>query len=183
MERITDSKDRISGRVLVFTGDGKGKTTAALGMALRASGHEMRTLVLQFIKNDSASGEIAALERFTGVELRQCGLGFVPPRSDPAFAGHRAAAQDALALAEGSLDSGKYDLIVLDEICTAVAKGLIEEDRVAEMVKRTPADIRLALTGRGATERLIALADTATEMRCIKHGLRSGWTAQKGVEY
>lgn len=173
----------ISGRVLLFTGDGKGKTTAALGMALRASGHGLRTLALQFIKSDSKSGEIAALKCCAGVEVRQCGLGFVPQESDPEFADHRAAAQKALALAEESLAGGKYDLIVLDEICVAVAKGLIEEARVVEIMKRTPAGVRLVLTGRGATERLIAHADTVTEMRCVRHGLQSGRTAQEGVEF
>jgi cob(I)alamin adenosyltransferase len=180
---VVNKSEGIPGRVLLFTGDGKGKTTAALGMVLRAAGHGLRTLVLQFIKNDSTSGEIAALERFDGVELRQCGLGFIPPETHPEFAAHKSKAQEALRLAEEAMAGGRYDLIVLDEVCVAVAKGLIDEDRVIELVKLTPEGSRLALTGRGATERLIALADTATEMRCIKHGLLDGRIAQEGVEY
>jgi cob(I)alamin adenosyltransferase len=176
-------KSNISGRVLLFTGDGKGKTTAALGMVLRASGHGMRTIVLQFIKNDSATGELKALKQCPGVEIRQCGLGFVPPESNPKFADHRLAAEEALALAGDSIAGGEYDLIVLDEVCNAIAKGLIEEARVVEIVKSAPADLRLVLTGRDATENLIALADTVTEMRCVKHGLQSGRPAQEGVEY
>ena len=118
-----------------------------------------------------------------GVEIRQCGLGFVPPESNPKFADHRLAAEEALALAGDSIVGGEYDLIVLDEVCNAIAKGLIEEPRVVEIVKSVPADLRLVLTGRDATENLIALADTVTEMRCVKHGLQSGRPAQEGVEY
>ncbi len=174
---------RRPGRILLFTGDGKGKTTAALGMALRASGHGMRTLILQFIKANSSVGEIAACRHLPGVEISQTGLGFVPEPSHPSFSEHRRAAQEGLGLAHKALMSGQYDLVVLDEICTAVAKGLLQEDSVVEALRQAHPRACVVLTGRNATKALIDLADTVTEMRFIKHGFREGRAAEKGVEY
>jgi cob(I)alamin adenosyltransferase len=170
-------------RILIFTGDGKGKTTAALGMALRASGHGLRTLILQFIKADPFIGEMLAVKNLPRVEMVQKGMGFIPSPTDRAFSEHCQAAFHALEIAAEAFQSKKYDLIILDEICTAVAKGLITEDQVMEVIDQTREDSCLVLTGRGATDRLISKADTVTEMCCLKHGLNEDWTAQKGVEY
>ncbi len=170
-------------RILLFTGDGKGKTTAALGMALRASGHGLRTLIIQFIKANASTGELKGLRHLPGVEIIQLGRGFTPPAGDPAFSEHRGAAQDALQLGLKALQSRRYDLIILDEICTAVGKGLLDEDQVLELIGQGDEDSRIVLTGRGATDRLISEADTVTEMCCLKHGLDAGWAAQRGVEY
>ncbi len=170
-------------RILIFTGDGKGKTTAALGMALRASGHGMRTLMLQFMKADETVGELIALKNLPGVEIIQMGRGFVPAAADPAFPEHRQAAFRALEKAAEALRSKRYDLIMLDEICTAMDKGLITEDQIMKLIEESGEVSCLVLTGRGATDRLIARADTVTEMRSLKHGLREGISAQKGVEY
>jgi len=176
---VTNRKNRI----LIFTGDGKGKTTAALGMALRASGHDMRTLFLQFMKANEAVGELAALKHLPGVEAIQMGRGFVPPPTNPVFPEHRQAAFHALEKAAEALRSRRYDLIILDEICTAMDKGLITEDQILELIEESGEVSCPVLTGRGATDRLIAEADTVTEMRNLKHGLREGIAAQKGVEY
>ncbi len=170
-------------RILIFTGDGKGKTTAALGMVLRASGHGMRTLFLQFMKANDAVGELAALKYLPGVEAIQMGRGFVPSATNPAFPEHRQTAFRALEKAAEALRSRRYDLIILDEICTAMDKGLIQEDQIMALIEESGGVSCLVLTGRGATQHLIAEADTVTEMRSIKHGLREGITAQKGVEY
>jgi len=170
-------------RILIFTGDGKGKTTAALGMVLRASGHGMRTLFLQFMKANDAVGELTALRFLPGVEAIQMGRGFVPTATDLAFPEHRRAAFHALEKAAEALRSKKYDLIILDEICTAMDKELISEDQIMELIEESGDVSCLVLTGRGATKRLIAEADTVTEMRNLKHGLGQGITAQKGVEY
>jgi len=171
-------------RILIFTGSGKGKTTAALGMTLRASGHGQRILILQFIKSDASVGELTALKYLPGVEVIQMGRGFVPSATDPAFSEHCQAAGHALKIASDAIRSKRYDLIILDEICMAMAKGLITEDQVTEVIDlSSKEDSCLVLTGRGATDRLISKADTVTEMCCIKHGLQEGWTAQKGVEY
>lgn len=169
-------------RILIFTGDGKGKTTAALGMAFRASGHGLRTSVIQFIKSDASVGEIVAAAAMATIEIRQAGLGFLPSADDPLFARHRAAAQAGLREAAEVLASGQFALVILDEICVAVARGLIEERQVTELLAQASPMTCLVLTGRDATPALIDLADTVTEMRCLKHGLRSGCVAQKGVE-
>ena len=171
------------GRILIFTGDGKGKTTAALGMALRASGHGMRTLVLQFMKADDTVGELAGLRYIPGVEAIQMGRGFVPSPTSPAFLEHRQAASHGLEKAAEALHSKQHDLVILDEIITAMDRGLITEDQIIELIVRSDDVSCLVLTGRGATQRLIDKADTVTEMRNLKHGLTQGIAAQKGVEY
>ncbi len=169
-------------RVLIFTGDGKGKTTAALGMALRAGGHGMKVFFLQFIKADASVGEVAALAQNENITLRQAGLGFLPKPSDPRWSSHQAAAGDALELARQALASGDYQLVILDEICLAVAKGLLQEADIKALIDLAQPGSVVVLTGRGATPGLIALADTVTEMRCVKHGMEAGRPAQKGVE-
>lgn len=171
-------------RILIFTGDGKGKTTAAMGMVLRASSHGMKIKVVQFLKSDTGSGEIAALENLPGVQFVRRGLGFVPKRrDDPRFDEHQRVAEEGLALAREAVLSDRYDLIVLDEICGAIAAGLLDETAVADLLQQAPASLRLALTGRNAPATLIELADTVTEMRCLKHGLQQGRKAQSGVEF
>jgi cob(I)alamin adenosyltransferase len=169
-------------RILIFTGDGKGKTTAALGMAFRASGHDMRTCVCQFIKADLSVGEIAAAAASKHIEMHALGLGFLPPVDDPSFAQHREAAQKGLQFAADILAGGQFPLVILDEICVAIACGLIEEQQVVDLVAKTPPDTCLVLTGRGASPTLVAMADTVTEMLCIKHGMFTGHDAQDGVE-
>jgi cob(I)alamin adenosyltransferase len=169
-------------RILIFTGDGKGKTTAALGMAFRSSGHGMRTCMIQFIKSDSTVGEVAAAAAHPNIEIHQAGLGFLPPADDPRFAQHRAAAQEGLAKAAEVIAGRRYELVILDELCLAVACGLVESRQVVELLAQAPPEMCIVLTGRGATPELVALADTVTEMLAIKHGLSEGLAAQKGVE-
>jgi cob(I)alamin adenosyltransferase len=169
-------------RILVFTGDGKGKTTAALGMALRAAGHGLHVCVIQFIKNDATTGELAAAAKVPGIQIIQTGLGFLPKPGSPEFARHKAAAEDGLRKAGRIIASGVCSLVVLDEACLAVARGLLDEKDVMAVVRQARPDDCVVLTGRGATPGLIELADTVTEMRCVKHGLASGRAAQKGVE-
>ena len=169
-------------RVLIFTGDGKGKTTAALGMAFRMSGHGLRSCVIQFVKSDASVGEIAAAAASASIEIHPTGLGFIPPADDPRFAEHRAAAQAGLHKAAEILAGDHFALVILDEICLAVARGLIDERQVVDLVGRASSETCLVLTGRDATPALIALADTVTEMRCLKHGFQEGCVAQKGVE-
>jgi cob(I)alamin adenosyltransferase len=171
------------GRLLIFTGDGKGKTTAALGMALRAVGHGQRVFILQFIKANSYSGELAALKNLSGIELLQMGRGFLVPPEDPRFDEHRRAAEGALGKAREILEAGGFQLIILDEVCTAVKKNLLTEEAVMAAVSRRKGNAVLVLTGRGAGPGLTALADTVTEMRSHKHGLTAGWPAQEGVEF
>lgn len=170
-------------RLLIFTGDGKGKTTAALGMALRAAGHGSGVLIVQFVKSDSSTGEIAALGRLPGVEIVQRGLGFIPRRPGVDTSGHREAARQALELVRSGLESGRYRLVILDEVCIALSARLIEVSAVVEVLSHAPPGTCVVLTGRGAPPELLEMADTVTEMRCVKHGYRQGIPAQAGVEY
>jgi cob(I)alamin adenosyltransferase len=170
-------------RTLIFTGDGKGKTTAAFGMALRAAGHGQRVKVIQFLKSNSATGELAACAKLPGVEVVQMGRGFVPKPDHPAYAAHREAARKALAFAGKTVISPEYDLIILDEICGAIALGLIPEEGVLELMDAPERTACLVLTGRGGSARLIEHADTVTEMRMVRHGYTQGLKAQEGVEF
>jgi cob(I)alamin adenosyltransferase len=171
----------VRGRILLFTGDGKGKTTAALGMALRARGHAMPVCVVQFVKSDASVGEVAAA-RQCGMEIIQTGLGFLPAANEAHFESHRAAAQDGLRRARKILADHRYAMVILDEVCLAVARGLLEEQQVIETLRQAPPETCLVLTGRNATPGLLALADTVTEMRCVKHALHLGRVAEEGVE-
>lgn len=170
-------------RILLSTGDGKGKTTAALGLALRAAGHDMRVCIIQFVKNDSNTGELAAIEKLPGVEIAQTGLGFIPHPEDEMFPDHKTAANKALAKASEVIEASQYDVVILDEVCLAVARDLLEEEAVCDVVQKAHPESCIVLTGRHAPQSLIDLADTVTEMTCVKHGLQIGIQAQKGVEY
>ncbi len=180
---MTTGNQKISGRVLLFTGEGKGKTTAALGMVLRAAGHGQKILVIQFVKHDARTGEIKACSHLPNVKILQVGRGFVPDDSTPDFAAHKEAAEKGLETAAAAMSSGEYRLVVLDEICVAVSKGLLEEDRVLEAVKAAFAETCVVLTGRPLVPGLVSLADTVTEMRSLKHAFEAGCRAQEGVEY
>lgn len=181
MTKGNNKKGR-AGRVLLFTGDGKGKTTAALGTALRAAGHGMRVLFLQFVKSDSETGETAAFANLSGCEIVLTGRGFIPPPASPEFPEHCRAAEEGMKTAQEALSSGGFDMVCLDEIAVAVAKGLVAEEAVLKMVRQAHPDTIVVLTGRYATAGIIELADTVTEMKNIKHGMASGRPAQKGVE-
>lgn len=170
-------------RILLFTGNGKGKTTASLGIVLRAVGHKMPTCLIQFLKGDASTGELAALGLLPHVTIRQMGLGFVPPATHPTFPAHRKAAADALKQAQSAVTSRRYKVIVLDEICNAVAHKLITQKAAMDLVKSASGNKTIVLTGRNAAPCLIALADTVTEMTCIKHGYEQGRRAEKGVEF
>ncbi|MDQ5987228.1 MAG: Corrinoid adenosyltransferase [Syntrophus sp. SKADARSKE-3] len=180
---MPENETRNKGRVLLFTGSGKGKTTAALGMVLRAAGHGMKCLVIQFVKADSTTGELAGCRALSGVEMIQAGRGFVPDSADPAFEEHCHAAREGFVLAENALRTNDCHLLVLDEICLAVAKGLLAEQDVIALVERADGETAVVMTGRGATAGLIAMADTVTEMHEVKHGFKDGWKAEKGIEH
>jgi cob(I)alamin adenosyltransferase len=156
--------------VIVNTGSGKGKTTAALGVVLRASGYGHKVLIVQFIKGNWRYGEMDALATLGNVELMRVGKGFVGILGDKLpFAEHQAAAQAGLAEARAKIVGGAYDLVVLDEINNAVYMGLVALDDVLDLVAGRPSQTSIILTGRYAHPRLLALADLVTEMRDIKH--------------
>ena len=168
---------------LVFTGDGKGKSTAAFGTVLRAIGHGQSVLVIQFLKSDPNSGELLACAHLPGVEVVQRGRGFVPPPDHPAYALHRETAAEALALAGKAVRKNTHDLVVLDEICGALAHGLIALPDVLPLIRMPNRRANLILTGRHAPPELLAEADTVTEMRCVHHAYQKGVKAREGIEF
>jgi cob(I)alamin adenosyltransferase len=169
------------GTIQLYTGDGKGKTTAALGAALRALGHGKRVAVVQFMKG-RLYGELAAAAHLPGLTIEQYGRDeFVDPkRPDPV---DRELAEKGWMRAEEILGDASIDLLVLDEINVAVAFGLVDPARVIALMRRKPPGLELILTGRYAPKEMIELADTVTEMREIKHHYGSGVQARKGIEY
>lgn len=169
------------GTVQLYTGDGKGKTTASLGAAIRAAGHGGRVLMIQFMKG-RLYGELAAAESIEGFTIEQYGRDeFVDPKNPDPVDIELAAKGWARAL-EAVGDEG-LDLLILDEINVAVSFGLIELEEVIRFVKGKPQSLELILTGRYAPDELIDLADTVTEMREIKHHYQKGIEARKGVEF
>ena len=172
------------GLTIVHTGDGKGKTTAALGLALRAFGAGLRVLILQFIKGRKKSGELNALEVLKNfsptIEIRQCGLGFITKEN---FAEQKKSARAAIELAQTEILSGAWDLIILDEINYAVKFGLISAAELLELIKIRPPQLHLVFTGRDALPQLIEVADLVTEMKLIKHPFQKGIAAQSGIEF
>ena len=174
------------GLVIVHTGEGKGKTTAALGLAVRAWGSGLRVLILQFIKGGQRYGELEAIKALKSVrdaiEVRQCGLGFTR-RDEKRKAEHIAAAKEAIREAEKEIVSGQWDLIILDEINYAVKFGLLETEDVLHLVNEKPQALHLVLTGRDAAPELIDAADLVTEMKLVKHPFQKGIKAQLGIEF
>ena len=169
------------GRVLIHTGDGKGKTTAAFGAAMRASGHGLRTAVVQFIKGNWDYGEAKALTSLANVELRRIGSGFTWLAEDPAEP--RALAQEAWRVSRELALSERYDLLVLDELNCALTEGYLETDDVLALLREKPTQLSVIITGRGAPQELMDAADTVTEMRSVKHAFDQGVPARRGIEY
>ncbi len=168
------------GLVIVHTGNGKGKTTAALGMAFRALGHGFKILMVQFIKGSWKYGELETAKKFENFELRPMGLGFVSTDGKVSEKDRRAA-HEALSFAQARL--GNYDMVILDEVIYAIGFGLINENEVLSLIDEKPERLHLVLTGRNAPEKIIARADLVTEMCEIKHPYQKGIKAQKGIEF
>ena len=175
------------GLVLVHTGEGKGKTTAAIGLAVRAWGDGFRILILQFIKESWKYGELSALKALAEIdgriEIRPTGIGFTRNASSEEMAVHREKARTALQEALTEMTSGQWDMIILDEINYALNFGLLEEQEVLELLSQKPTELHLVLTGRHALPAIIDCADLVTEMRLIKHPFQKGIRAQKGIEF
>jgi cob(I)alamin adenosyltransferase len=173
------------GLVVVYTGKGKGKTTAALGIVLRSVGHGYRVGMIQFIKGEWYYGELSSSKRLEPeFEMIVAGKGFVGIIDDDhPIQEHQKAAQDALALARERLSSKMYDVMILDEINYAMKLNLIPVKNVIDIVKEKPRKTTLVLTGNYAPAEVIAVADLVTEMREIKHPYQLGIKAKKGIDY
>ena len=176
------SKD---GLVIVYTGNGKGKTTAALGLAIRAVGYEHKVCMLQFIKGSWHYGEMDSSKKLEpNFELIAIGKGFVgilddnSPREE-----HEKYAAEALRICREKIFSEKYNVVILDEVNYAINLGLINVQEIIKIIKEKPSSLDLVLTGRDAKEEIIELADLVTEMKEIKHPFKSGIKAKKGIDF
>ncbi|MGI0087114.1 MAG: cob(I)yrinic acid a,c-diamide adenosyltransferase [Nitrosotalea sp.] len=174
-----------AGLVIVYTGKGKGKTTAALGMALRAIGYDYKVCMIQFIKGSWHYGEMTSSKRLEPeFELTAVGKGFVGIMDDKSpIEDHKKIADEALAIAKEKITSEKYDIVILDEINYAVNLGLVKIDDVLKLIQTKPTNVNLVLTGNHVRDEIIELADLVTEMREIKHPFKSGIRAKKGIDF
>ena len=177
----TDGIREKLGLVQIYTGNGKGKTTAAFGLAMRAAGRGLGVLIVQFLKPSDGYGEQVACNRMGNITLVSMGLDhFVSKKPSDADI---EAAHKALRRSEELICSGRYDVAVLDESINAVRLGLITSQELIESLERRPDHVEIVLTGRGMTPDLEEYADLVTEMRLVKHPFDKGIGARKGIEY
>ena len=185
--RTAPEEDVRRGLILINTGPGKGKTTAALGTAFRAAGNGMRVLVLQFLKGSWHYGELDSAEALTSAGMtyvmQQLGRGFVKVGGTAAEPEDIQMVQAAWAVCETAIASGEWDLIVLDEINYAIGYKMLDAEMVAAALRVKPPMLHVILTGRNAHPSLVELADTVTEMREVKHAYQKGILAQRGIEF
>jgi cob(I)alamin adenosyltransferase len=167
------------GLIQVYTGNGKGKITAALGLAIRAAGHGMRAGFIQFLKSEPC-GEHFFVSRYHPFDIVQIGTGdnFTKSREELTEETQR-----TLTYAEEQMLSGRYDLLILDEIFVAIHKGLISTGQVLDLLEKKPNPVELILTGRYAPPEIVQRADLVTEMHIIKHPFNQGIRARPGIEY
>jgi cob(I)alamin adenosyltransferase len=170
------------GLVQVYTGDGKGKSSAAFGLALRAIGRGLKVYIVQFIKGGFDYGELYVVEKLPNLTLKAFGRGEFVTQKPPAKVDVDYA-QEALALAERVVASGEYDIVILDEVNVALNLKLIELERVMKMLRNKPKHVELILTGRYAPNEVVEAADLVTEMKEVKHPYSKGFQARKGIEY
>jgi cob(I)alamin adenosyltransferase len=172
------------GLIIVNTGPGKGKTTAAMGTALRAVGNGMKVLMLQFLKGSWHYGELDAVQSFGGkFVMKQMGRGFVKVGGAETDPEDIRMVEEAWAEAEKSILGGEWDLVILDEINYAIGYKMLDPEKVVDVLKRKPELVHVILTGRNAHPTIVEIADTVTEMREVKHAYTKGIMAQRGIEY
>ena len=173
------------GLIVVLTGEGKGKTTSALGMALRSVGHGMKVCLIEFMKGDMYAGELDGLKMLgPNVEVHLMGKGFCGIQGNPyPYKEHRANAQDAVRLAREKISSGAFDMVILDEINNAVRLRLVDLPQVIDLIELKPPLMHLILTGRDAHPDIIERADTVSEVREVKHAFRKDIEPQKGIDF
>lgn len=172
------------GLIIVNTGPGKGKTTAAMGTALRAVGQGMRVLMLQFLKGSWHYGELDAVKAFGDkFIMKQMGRGFVKVGAEKPDPEDVRLVEQAWVEAEQAIHSGQWDLVILDEINYAISYGMLNPEKVVESLQKKPDMVHVILTGRNAHPTIVDIADTVTEMRQVKHAYERGVMAQRGIEY
>jgi cob(I)alamin adenosyltransferase len=172
------------GLIIVNTGPGKGKTTAAMGTALRAVGQGMRVLMLQFLKGSWHYGELDAVQAFGDkFVMKQMGRGFVKVGAEKPDPDDVRMVDEAWGDSAKAIQSGEWDLVVLDEINYAISYGMLDPAKVVDCLKTKPEMVHVILTGRNAHPTIVEVADTVTEMRQVKHAYEKGVMAQRGIEY
>ena len=171
----------MKGRIIINTGDGKGKTTAALGTAFRALGHGQKVCVIQFLKGQGKYGERLLAEKFDNLEWHICGKGFVFKKQE--IEEDRKVARQGFELAKEKINSDNYDLIILDEITYLPQFDFLGAAKIAEAIKGKPERLSIIITGRNAPSELVEIADTVSEIQVVKHAYESGIKAQKGIEF
>lgn len=172
------------GLIIVNTGPGKGKTTAAMGTGLRAVGNGLKVLMLQFLKGSWHYGELDAVQAFQGnFVMKQMGRGFVKVGGAETDPEDIRMAEEAWDEAREAIMSGKWDMVILDEINYTISYGMLDPAKVAETLRQKPEQVHVILTGRNAHPTIIELADTVTEMKQVKHAYEKGVLAQRGIEY
>ena len=176
-----ESNSKRRGLLVVYTGNGKGKTTAALGMVFRALGRGMKVTVVQFIKGKWKTGERLFAESLPALRFHVMGLGFTWESDD--LGKDKAAAQAAWATAKAEILSGERDLVVLDELTYCFHYDFLDLDEVLETLRARPPRVHVVVTGRNAPAALVALADLVSEMTLVKHPFESGVPAQLGVDF
>jgi cob(I)alamin adenosyltransferase len=181
IERAGAKARKKKGLIIVHTGNGKGKTTAALGIALRACGYGMKVSMLQFFKGKWKYGELRSAPKLETFEIRPMGQGFTWESKDIEV--DKRMVREAWQEASAEILSGKYDLVILDEINYALSYGFLPVEDVVDFLKKKPEMLHVILTGRNAKPEVIKIADMVTEMREIKHPFRKGIVAQKGIEF
>lgn len=170
--------------IYCYTGNGKGKTTAALGLALRASGYGMKSCIIQFMKGTWTTGEIEALKKIPEIELKQMGKGFYKILDDRfTEKEHQNAAHEALTTIEECISSKQHDILVLDEVNVAVDLKLLDASAVVAVLKKATPPLHILLTGRNAPREFMEIADLVTEMKEIKHPFQKGIQAVKGLDF
>ncbi len=180
-----ENDDKNQGLVIVYTGDGKGKTTAALGLCVRAVGHGNKIRIIQFIKSNWPYGELDGLKQLTPeVEIDVMGDGYVGIMGDDKpIEEHRETARRAFDMAREAVKSGRYDIVILDEINIVTSLKLIPVEDLLTLISEKPKELDLVLTGRSADQKIIDAADLVTEMKEIKHPFRKGKLAKKGIDF
>ena len=181
-DNVSSSESFRNGLVQIFTGDGKGKTSAALGVVARALGHGLRVYIAVFMKGDYPYSEWVFFSKIPNVKVERFGFrGFTDPANVKPEEIEQA--NQALAAARRAMLSGDYDLVVLDEVNIAAAWKLVAVDEVVKLIEDKPPDVELILTGRHADARLVKLADQVTECLNIKHPFEKGIRARQGIDY
>lgn len=168
--------------IQIYTGNGKGKTTAAIGQGIRALGHKHKVIIIQFMKGDESYGEIKALKKIKNFKVLQYGLPTFVKKGEPGKKDIELA-QKGLQIARKTIKEKKYDMIILDEINVAIDYGLVKLSDVLDLIEKCPNKTELILTGRYASKALIDKADLVSEIKEIKHPYQKGFVSRIGIDY